>query len=205
MERPAPFARISHRLSRAQSTPPHNPGPQRPAAVALILRETGNGMELLFIERAHHPDDPWSGNIGLPGGRMDPTDADLRTTAERETREEVGIDLQGAGYLGSLSDVVGHNLPVRVACFVYGLTSAMRLSLSDEVHDAFWFDMEELWAPERQVMASFSFDGRTLEAPAIRLGPHRPVLWGITYRLVSQFRQLTTGEGDGVIPYELAL
>src|SRR5262249_52949104 len=30
------------------------------AAVALVLRETGEGLELLFIRRAEYPGDPWS-------------------------------------------------------------------------------------------------------------------------------------------------
>jgi len=39
------------------------------AAVAVVLREAEVGLEVLFIHRAEHPDDPWSGHVGLPGGR----------------------------------------------------------------------------------------------------------------------------------------
>lgn len=185
-----PFADLSRRLSRSGAPSDDAFSDRKPAAVALILRENGSGLELLFIERARHPADPWSGNIGLPGGRMDPSDADLRQTAERETWEEVGIDLAAAVCLGRLSDVVGANLPVRVACFVYQLLEPVQPVLSHEVHDAFWFELEQLWQPQRQVTATVRFGGRCLQAPAIRLHPQRPVLWGITYRLVSQFRQL---------------
>ena len=136
---------------------------------------------------------------------MDSSDPDLRYTAERETMEEVGIDLGRAVYLGRLSDVVGANLPVRVACFVYGLTEQVQPELSYEVHDAFWYSMRELWEPQRQVAATVHFDGRPLEAPAIQLHPHRPVLWGITYRLVSQFRQIVESGQEQVIPYEMSL
>lgn len=179
---------------------------RKPAAVALILQPNGKGLELLLIERAHHPADPWSGNIGLPGGRRDPVDASLRHTAERETREEVGIDLTSARFFGRLSDVVGANLPVRVACFVYGLTTPVEMLLSHEVHDAFWYGLEELRMPERQVLAPVRFGERQLEAPAIDLGlPGKPVLWGITYRLVSQFRELLEAGEERQLPYELPL
>ena len=53
------------------------------AAVALILRTGANGPEVLFIERAASADDPWSGDLGFPGGKMEKEDRDPRQTAER--------------------------------------------------------------------------------------------------------------------------
>ncbi|HYN43940.1 MAG TPA: NUDIX domain-containing protein, partial [Thermoanaerobaculia bacterium] len=58
----------------------------RKAAVAVILRDGDGGVELLFIRRAEHPRDPWSGQMGLPGGRVDPGDASPLAAALRETR-----------------------------------------------------------------------------------------------------------------------
>lgn len=171
-----------------------------------MLRRTDNGPELFFIERAHHPDDPWSGNIGFPGGRRDPVDKTLRHTAERETMEEVGVDLSSAICLGRLSDIVGANLPVRVSCFVYGLTAPITPVLSDEVNDTFWFGLDSLQAPDRQLLATVRFGERELQAPAIDLGlPGKAVLWGITYRLVCQFRELMESEHPLQVPYELPL
>lgn len=181
-------------------------GHQKPAAVAMVLRESTIGLDMLFIERARHPNDPWSGNIGFPGGRRDPSDTNLRCTAERETMEEVGIDLGSARYLGQLSDIVGQNLPVRVSCFVYGVCGPVRTMLSDEVSDAFWFSLTELTAHHRQVTSNVRFGDRVMDAPAIDLGlPGKPVLWGITYRFVGQFRQIIESGERGDIPYELEL
>lgn len=205
MHRPVSLDLIAQSLARTSPDFSDRVCERKPAAVALILRENGAGLELFFIERARHPDDPWSGNIGFPGGRMDRQDADLRRTAERETREEVGIDLRTASYLGRLSDVVGANLPVRVACFVYGLRQPVTPVLSHEVHDAFWYRLDQLWEPQRQMLAAVRFEGRTLESPAIQLDPQRPVLWGITYRLVGQFRQIVETGAEQRVPYELSL
>ncbi|MDH4045507.1 MAG: NUDIX domain-containing protein, partial [Gemmatimonadota bacterium] len=62
------------------------------AAVAVMLAQESESV--LLIRRAERVDDPWSGHIGLPGGRTSPSDADLLVTAMRETTEEVGVRLE---------------------------------------------------------------------------------------------------------------
>ena len=167
------------------------------AAVAFIIREERDGIRVLFVERAARAGDPWSGDIGFPGGRVEESDGDPRHAAEREAREEIDLDLDGARYLGRLSDIVGAHLPVQVACFVYGVEDPPPLRLSDELRDAFWVPLAELTAPQRHVMAEVGFGGETFERPAIRLpATGKPVLWGITYRLVMEFLRLLEGEGD---------
>lgn len=200
------FEDVSQRLARTNPVfHPVDDG-RKPAAVALILRNQGISPELLFIERAHHPGDPWSGNIGFPGGRREAVDKSLRHTAERETMEEVGINLASATLLGRLSDIIGANLPVRVSCFVYELSTPVLPVLSYEVKEAFWFDLQQLSDPLRHVTARVNFEDKQLEAPAIDLGlPGKMVLWGITYRLVNQFREVIESGNEGQRPYELPL
>ncbi len=172
------------------------PGKGTQAAVAFLLRESEKGVEGLFIERANRDGDPWSGNVGLPGGRVEPEDGTLRETAERESREEVGLNPADKRYLGRLSDIVGANLPVRVACFVYLVTGETPLLLSDEVTEAFWVPLESLTIPERRIIARIKFCDRTITTPAIILPQQeKPLLWGITYRLVSEFLEIAE-EGE---------
>lgn len=158
------------------------------AAVALVLRETDSGLQVLFIERARHEGDPWSGNLAFPGGRIDETDPEPRMAAERETWEEVGFDLTGAQYLGRLDDITGAHLPVLVSCFVYKVNEDGPFTLNHEVSDLFWFSLDELLNPARHHEARIHWHGRIRRVPAIDLlGSGRPVLWGITYRMVRQF------------------
>ncbi len=158
------------------------------AAVALILRASPAGPELLFIERAHHDGDPWSGNLGFPGGKVEMDDTEERRAAERETMEEIGLDLGSARCLGRLSDIVGAHLPVRVSCFVYGLESPATFWPGDEVRRVFWVSLDHLLDPKRHLEAQVRFSGRDLASPAIRIGEAGDTpLWGITYRLVMQF------------------
>lgn len=167
------------------------PGNGTQAAVSFILRDRKCGPEGLFIERSHRDGDPWSGNVGFPGGRVEQVDNSLRDTAERETREEVGLDLADAAFLGRLSDIAGAHLPVRVACFVYLISGGEPLQLSDEVKETFWVSLEALREPARRITAAIRFRERTVTTPAIILPePDKPLLWGITYRLVSEFLEI---------------
>ena len=167
-----------------------------PAAVALILREGERGLEVLFIERASRDGDPWSGDLGFPGGKIEPGDAGPRDAAERETREELGLDLAASRYLGRLADIAGAHVPIRVSCFVYGLAGNPSLMPGGEVRDVFWVPLEDLRDPGRHDTATVRFGGETFQRPAILLPAEgKPVLWGITYRLIMQFLAVAIGAG----------
>jgi 8-oxo-dGTP pyrophosphatase MutT (NUDIX family) len=159
------------------------------AAVALILRTAPAGPEVLFIKRAKHDGDPWSGDLGFPGGKVEKHDGGELRTAERETLEEIGLDLGSARCLGRLSDIAGAHFPVRVSCFVFALAGpAPRFRLSDEIGGLFWVPLALLFDPERHLTAPVHFSGKILASPAIRIPePGNTPLWGITYRLVMQF------------------
>lgn len=158
------------------------------SAVALILREQAPGLEVLLIVRAEVAADPWSGNIGFPGGRVDTGDGSPRMTAERESLEELSLDLRQGEYLGRLDDIVGAHLPVQVACFVFAVTNPPQFCLNREVARAFWLPLADLLEPNRHREIEVEFGGERFHRPAIELPEAGgPVLWGITYRLLSQF------------------
>jgi 8-oxo-dGTP pyrophosphatase MutT (NUDIX family) len=164
------------------------------AAVVILLRKKQQGIEVLFIERASREGDPWSGNIGFPGGMVEPGDITPRHAAERETLEEIGLDLASCDYLGRISDIVGAHLPIQVACYVYGLTGDIRLSPNPEVSEFFWVPIAELSVPDRHLEARVHFGGEEFVRPAIRLPQEdKPLLWGITYRLIMELLQILNG------------
>jgi 8-oxo-dGTP pyrophosphatase MutT (NUDIX family) len=161
------------------------------AAVAMILAERPAGLQLLLLERAADERDPWSGNLAFPGGRVEPGETQ-RQAAERETREEAAIELTAARLLGRLADCVGVRQPVRVACFAYGFGDIpLAVTINHESRDAFWVNLTDLADQQRHITTEVHFRGSSTVAPAIRLPqPGKPVLWGITYRLVMQFLEL---------------
>ena len=158
------------------------------AAVVLLLREGLLSPEVLFIIRAEHDRDPWSGNIGFPGGRLNSGSESPQQAAERETFEELSIDLGQTRYLGRLNDLYGATLPVLVSCFVYQLLEPATLRPNHEVAETFWCPLSKLMEPERQQQKTFFYHGEDHTHPVIELlEPQQPLLWGITYRLVLNF------------------
>ncbi len=159
-------------------------GGRRRAAVAVVVHDAAAGPEMLFIERARHPADPWSGHMAFPGGRVDPGDADTRAAAERETREEVGLSLAGAERLGRLDDLhagVRFVAPLVLSAFVYRVAEQAVLTPNHEVAAALWVPVRTLLDPERHV--GYRWGPRRW--PGICVGdPDRQVVWGLTYRLL---------------------
>jgi 8-oxo-dGTP pyrophosphatase MutT (NUDIX family) len=165
------------------------------AAVALLLQPWQNDLRLLFIHRAHHPHDPWSGHMAFPGGRQDPEESDLLVTIERETKEEVGIDLAEHGeYLGRLAQVQpmarGQLVSMSVTPFVYLVSSELMLTPDPlEVQDTIWVPLSFAQRVAVETMVSRPVaDGAMIEVPALVYGGK--TIWGLTYRMLREFLEL---------------
>jgi 8-oxo-dGTP pyrophosphatase MutT (NUDIX family) len=163
---------------------------RRRAAVALVLRGAARagGPELLFIERARHDGDPWSGHMAFPGGRVDTGDVHARAAAERETREEVGLSLARGVRLGRLDDLqgrhAGRRMPLVISAWVYHLEHDGPLALNHEVEEALWVPLAQLVDPRHHV----EYPTPWAAYPGILVGrPERHVVWGLTYRFLELF------------------
>jgi 8-oxo-dGTP pyrophosphatase MutT (NUDIX family) len=181
------------------------------AAVAMILHQGIDGLEVLFIQRAANSRDPWSGHIAFPGGKLEVGELE-RSAACRETLEEIGIDLANERYVGRLSDIVGANLPVRVSCCLFMVDrSRSKHILNEEVSDLFWVSLSDLQDTRRHLQSRVDFGEKQFEVQAIKLPiDNKPVLWGITYRLVMQFLSIVENDkvywhNNGVFPQTIEI
>ena len=161
------------------------------AAVALLLRPAGpDDCELLLIHRAEHPEDPWSGHMALPGGRVDPGEAHALQAAEREVREEVAVDLGRCGrLLGALDEVGatarGRRVPLIIAPYVFELTEPVDPRPNHEVQALYWVALTALCDPMAATTRRVRYDGREHLLPGIRVGTE--VIWGLTYQMLQRF------------------
>lgn len=75
------------------------------AAVLILLYPKGKSLYTVFIRRPKYFG-IHSGQISLPGGKMEQNDTDVAVTALREAEEELGINRQDVKILGQLSPLL---------------------------------------------------------------------------------------------------
>lgn len=189
-----PFARVMRALEARPPILAERDEPFTEAAVALVLRTTPamDDVELLLIRRAVRAGDPWSGQIGLPGGRWEAGDGTLERTALRETQEEVGIDVSEHGIvIGQLDDLRPRTPvlpPVIVRPFVVALHSSPSLSANYEVAEMRWVRVGELFHPGALVHTSVQVRGIRMKVDAYQFGDF--TVWGMTQRILATFAEI---------------
>jgi 8-oxo-dGTP pyrophosphatase MutT (NUDIX family) len=164
----------------------------RNAAVAMVLNDRpGLGLSALFIQRAEHPDDPWSGQMAFPGGRFEPFDKTLVRAAIRETREEVGLALTQDMNLGRLSDVTGGRLSIHrlaVSPFVFYVPGEPALNPNYEVANTVWVPVSFLGDPSNITPYVFPRDPEKRVFPSWQYECY--TIWGLTYRIIGNYLRL---------------
>ena len=168
------------------------PGPGR-AAVAVILRDADAGAQVLLIRRAERPGDPWSGHMGLPGGRWESGDPELVDTAIRETREEVGLDLTLAGTpLGCLRTIPavahGRRTGLTITPFLFAVAGDPRLQQNDEIAETLWVPIDVLQDRRHRTTVEYERDGRKFRLPAWEF--HGRIIWGLTHAMLTSLLAL---------------
>ncbi len=175
------------------------------AAVAIILRDTEQGTEFLLMQRAYHHNDPWSGQMAFPGGKIDSTDVSAQAAAVRETSEEVGIELAEQDYIGRLDDLYGlkvdNQYSVHVACFVFKPQQELRPIGNHEVADLVWLPFAWLEDVSNAHDYTHPHSG-DLKMPAVLIDQSKDqILWGLSLRMVSMLYD-TLGKKLPVLPEE---
>ncbi len=174
--------RLKENLS---SKPRSNAGERVDAVVAVLLyQDSADELSTLLIHRTERSNDPWSGQIGLPGGRVEKFDGSTQEALEREVREEVGLELGREGeHLGVLS--VGHpgrRLEMRVQPWVYSLQRRPEVTTGPEVQHAFWVSLSKL--PSLRGNSEVEIRGTRMMVEAFLVDSR--IVWGFTYRVLNE-------------------
>jgi 8-oxo-dGTP pyrophosphatase MutT (NUDIX family) len=159
--------------------------PRETAAVAVILKTDSRARDaFLLIRRADRTQDPWSGQVAFPGGRVEPYDRSLAETAMRETMEEVAVDLAArAEFLGYMGPFEPENRRVRVVPVVFAILGAVRVLSSPEVSSHRWIPIKDLLSGLKRADHEVGSGGDHRTVPSFRFGDY--LVWGLTERILS--------------------
>ena len=160
----------------------------RESAVLLLLYPKHDALHFVLTRRAerlgHH-----SGQISLPGGRVDPDDVDVAATALRETREELGIALDGIDMLGQLSElyVPPSNFVIRpvvahVPIAPEFVPNADEVAEIIEAPTSILLDANIRGSSLRKLVSQ---SGRVVVTPHYLIEGH--IVWGATAMILSEF------------------
>lgn len=162
-------------------------GGKVPAAVLLGLVAREGGPHLLLTQRTAHLKDH-AGQISLPGGRIETTDADAVAAALREAHEEIGLDPAGVEVLGELpvyDTVTGFRIHP-----VVGWIERPSLLVPDphEVADLFEVPLGFALDPRNHERDSYERDGRRREFYVLRW--QERYIWGATAGILVNFARM---------------
>lgn len=153
----------------------------RPAGVLIPVWLQPEGARVILTKRAshlkHHP-----GQISLPGGKVEPSDASVEAAALREAQEEIALRPE-------LVEVLGH-LPAHETVTGFQVTPVLGVIRADfspipeagEVEEVFSVPLAHLLDPARYAIERRRWMGQWRRYYVAPYGPY--YIWGATARIL---------------------
>ncbi|MCJ2137900.1 CoA pyrophosphatase [Methylobacterium sp. J-026] len=169
------------------------PPPHRRAAVLVPVVFRPEGPNLILTQRAANLRDH-SGQVALPGGKIDPSDSTPAAAALREAEEEIGLHptaVQLVGYIDPYLSGTGF-----LVTPVIGLVApeATYRPNPAEVADVFEVPLPVLMDRERYRLRSRDWQGRTRWFYAVNFGER--LIWGVTAGILNNLRERLYPESE---------
>jgi 8-oxo-dGTP pyrophosphatase MutT (NUDIX family) len=156
------------------------------SSVLILLYVRRDDFYTAFIKRSDY-NGVHSGQIGLPGGKSEPSDRDLIQTALRESHEEIGLIPQQVRVIGKLTDLYIPPSNYLVTPVVgYLDTEPVFHRDPEEVEDIIEVRLLDFLSDHvvKKVKIPLKL-GLSIKAPAFVINGH--VIWGATAMMMSEF------------------
>jgi 8-oxo-dGTP pyrophosphatase MutT (NUDIX family) len=162
-------------------------GPPRKGGVAILLYQDKGSWYFPLMKRKEYPG-VHSGQISLPGGKMESEDSNLTQTALRESREELGLKIPQERVVGKLSDLYIIASHFNIVPVVASLPSEPSFIPDErEVDQVFLASVERLLDQGRQEK-DLMVRGFDIRAPYFEVD--NQVVWGATAMIINEFLTL---------------
>lgn len=161
----------------------------RRAGVLILLFPRAQQLHLPLILRTVYYG-VHSGQVALPGGKVEAQDRDLIDTALRETQEEIGISVERTQVLGLLSElyIPPSNMQVTPVVAYQSELPVYRPDPS-EVDAVFDTAIEALSDTQNRTVTQVQVAGRNwMEAPAFQA--EGKIIWGATAMILSELLEV---------------
>ena len=153
------------------------PPPHRRAAVLVPVVPRETGLAIVLTQRAGHLRDH-SGQVALPGGKIDPTDATPLAAALREAEEEIGLSPAGVRMLGYLDPYLSATGFLVVPVLGLIEPAARLVPNPAEVDAIFEVPLAVLTDRSRYQLRTREWQGRARRFYALPYGDR--LIWGVT-------------------------
>lgn len=158
------------------------------AAVLVPLYRKNGSRHVLLTKRSdfveHH-----RGEISFPGGKLDPSDANVLACALRETAEEIGVDPKDVKVLGELDDFYTVATRFLVIPFVGIIPYPYEFRTSErEISSLLGVPLEVFFDPSRRSEDMWMVKGQSIEVISYLWQGHN--IWGATARIMKHLTDL---------------
>ncbi|UKJ08799.1 NUDIX hydrolase [Solitalea lacus] len=159
----------------------------RHSSVLLLLYPSAASVLIPFIQRPVY-DGTHSGQISLPGGKMEPEDRSPEETALREANEEIGIYPADVKLIGKLSQVYIPPSKFLVNVMIGYQLQAPQLKRDEkEVDEIIQVSIDDLLKETNVTsIAVTNSQGLQFDAPCFFL--ENKVIWGATAMMLNEFK-----------------
>lgn len=162
----------------------------RESAVALIIYEKHNELKGVLTERSPYRG-MHSGEVCLPGGKMEDFDENLQQTAIREAVEEIGLKYEGFELLGELTPVFIPVSNFSIQPFVFHYTeSPVFIPNIREVAEIFSFPLQQLFEKNTIKKTRIELSGNRVLDDIPYFDINNKVVWGATALILHEFKKI---------------
>lgn len=133
-----------------------------------------------------------SGQISFPGGKMDPTDADLLETAIRECKEEIGATIERQHYLRTLTPVFipVSNFRIEPKLFLLSTKPEELIPQEREVAKILELNLNQLFLPDSITHRPVKMQNNLTMPNIPHFSQNDVHVWGATALILNELKHL---------------